>query len=314
MILKDIPMISVQQVTKRFGRTKALDGVSFSVKSGEVVGLLGPNGAGKTTMMRILTGFLSADRGSVFIDDINVEKDPIAAQKKIGYLPESNPLYKNMQVAEFLDVSARLHQIPASERSSALDFAVGSVGIGDVYYRPIGELSKGYRQRVGIAAALIHRPDIIILDEPTEGLDPNQRTDMRRLIQELAKKHTVIVSTHVMQEASAVCTRLLIINRGKIVADGTPNELSKASQKESLLTFEGEGEGIESAVAALSAVSHSEVKQRNGKRIALEISTRDGADIRPELSRLIWERKWIVWKLEERAYQLEEIFQTLTKR
>lgn len=306
-------MISVQRVTKRFGRTKALDEVSFSVKSGEVVGFLGPNGAGKTTMMRILTGFLSADRGSVLIDDIDVEKDPIAAQKKIGYLPESNPLYKNMQVAEFLDLSARLHQIPTGERSSALDFAVESVGIGDVYYRPIGELSKGYRQRVGIAAALIHQPDIIVLDEPTEGLDPNQRTDMRRLIQELAKKHTVIVSTHVMQEASAISTRLLIINRGKIVADGTPDELSRASKKESMLTLEVEGEGIESALAAISSVSQSDVKQKDGKRMMLEISTRDGADIRPELSRLIWERKWIVWKLEEREYQLEEIFQALTK-
>lgn len=306
-------MISVQRVTKRFGRAKALDEVSFSVNSGEVVGFLGPNGAGKTTMMRILTGFLSADRGSVLIDDIDVEKDPIAAQKKIGYLPESNPLYKNMQVAEFLDLSARLHQIPAGDRSSALDFAVESVGIGDVYYRPIGELSKGYRQRVGIAAALIHQPDIIVLDEPTEGLDPNQRTDMRRLIQELAKKHTVIVSTHVMQEASAISTRLLIINRGKIVADGTPDELSRASKKESMLTLEVEGDGIESALAAISSVSHSDVKQKDGKRMTLEISTQGGADIRPELSRLIWERKWIVWKLEEREYQLEEIFQALTK-
>lgn len=306
-------MISVQQVTKRFGRSKALDNVSFSVKSGEVVGFLGPNGAGKTTMMRILTGFLSADRGSVLIDDIDVERDPIAAQKKIGYLPESNPLYKNMQVAEFLDLSARLHGVSADEKSSALDFVVDAVGIGDVYYRPIGELSKGYKQRVGIAAALIHRPDIIVLDEPTEGLDPNQRTDMRRLIQDLAKEHTVLVSTHVMQEASAISTRLLIINRGKIVADGTPDEISKASKKESVVVFEAEGDKIESAVSSLSSVLHSEVKRTDGKRISLEISTKSGADIRPELSRLIWERKWIIWKLEEREYQLEEIFQTLTK-
>jgi ABC-2 type transport system ATP-binding protein len=191
-------MITVKNLTKKFDSFKAVDDISFSVEKGEIVGLLGPNGAGKTTTMRMLTGFLSADAGSIKIDEIDIEKDPVTAQKKIGYLPENNPLYKNMQVAEFLELADQLHQIKEADKKEALDFAVKAVGIEKVYYRSIGELSKGYKQRVGIAAALIHRPEIIILDEPTECLDPNQRAEIRQLIKDLSKEHTIIMSTHVM--------------------------------------------------------------------------------------------------------------------
>lgn len=306
-------MIEVKNLTKKFGRTVAVNDVSFSIGKGEIIGLLGPNGAGKTTTMRILTGFLSSDVGSVKIDGIDIEKNPIEAQKKIGYLPENNPLYKNMQVAEFLDLAASLHQIPDQEKKEALDFAVKSVGIEKVYRRPIGELSKGYKQRVGIAAALIHRPEIIILDEPTEGLDPNQRTEIRQLIKDLSKEHTIIMSTHVMQEAQAVGSRMLIINKGKIIADGTPEQLSKLSKKENVLVLEMEGEKVEEELRSIGAVSKMEIKKLEDNKFRVEVIPEADAQIEPAVSEKIWKNKWVVWKMEKQESNLEEIFRDLTK-
>jgi len=306
-------MIEVKNLTKKFGRTVAVNDISFSIQKGEIIGLLGPNGAGKTTTMRILTGFLSPDSGSVKIDGIDIEKDPVEAQKKIGYLPENNPLYKNMQVAEFLDLAANLHQIPKNKMKKALDFAVKSVNIEKVYYRPIGELSKGYKQRVGIAAALIHRPEIIILDEPTEGLDPNQRTEIRQLIKELSKEHTIIMSTHVMQEASAVGSRMLIINKGKIIADGTPEQLSKLSKRENVLALELEGEKVEEELQSIKNVKKMEIKKMQEKKFRAEVILETDVQIEPIVSQKIWENKWVVWKLEKQESNLEEIFRDLTK-
>lgn len=306
-------MIEVKNLVKKFGRVKAVDDISFSIGKGEIIGLLGPNGAGKTTTMRILTGFLSSDSGLAKIDGVDIEKNPVKAQTKIGYLPENNPLYKNMQVAEFLDLAAQLHQISPDKKKEALDFVVKAVGIEKVYYNPIGELSKGYKQRVGIAAALIHRPEIIILDEPTEGLDPNQRAEIRQLIKDLSKEHTIIMSTHVMQEASAVCNRMLIINKGKIIADGTPEQLSKLSQKECILALEIEGEKVKEELQSLSNIKKIEIKNLQEKRFEVEIVPEDNIQIEPIISQKICENKWTVWKLEKQESNLEEIFQTLTK-
>ncbi len=307
-------MIEVKNLTKKFGRTVAVNDISFSIQKGEIIGLLGPNGAGKTTTMRILTGFLSSDSGSIKIDNIDIEKNPIEAQKKIGYLPENNPLYKNMQVAEFLDLAVQLHQVSPNKKKEALDFAIKAVGIEKVYYTPINELSKGYKQRVGIAAALIHRPEIIILDEPTEGLDPNQRAEIRQLIKDLSKEHTIIMSTHVMQEASAVCSRMLIINKGKIIADGTPEQLSRLSQKECILALEIEGEKVKEELQSLVNIKKIEIKNLQEKRFLIEIVPEDTIQIEPIISRKIWENKWTIWKLEKQESNLEEIFQTLTKK
>lgn len=307
-------MIEVKNIVKKFGQTKAVNDVSFSIGKGEIIGLLGPNGAGKTTTMRILTGFLSSDSGSIKIDNIDIEKNPVEAQKKIGYLPENNPLYKNMQVAEFLDLAAQLHQISPNKKKEALDFAIKAVGIEEVYYAPINELSKGYKQRVGIAAALIHRPEIIILDEPTEGLDPNQRAEIRQLIKDLSKEHTIIMSTHVMQEASAVCSRMLIINKGKIIADGTPEQLSKLSQKECILALEIEGEKVKEELKSLANIKKIEIKNLQEKRFRIEIVPEDNIQIESIISQKIWENKWTIWKLEKQESNLEEIFQTLTKK
>lgn len=306
-------MIKVSNLTKKFVNTKAVDDLSFEISSGEVLGFLGPNGAGKTTTMRMLTGFLSPDKGKITIDGVDIEKDPIEAQKKIGYLPENNPLYKNMQVAEFLDLAASLHQIPKEKKKDAFDFVVKAVGIEKVFYRPISELSKGYKQRVGIAAALIHKPQIIIMDEPTEGLDPNQRGEIRQLIKDLAKEHTIILSTHVMQEASAVCSRLIIINQGKLVADGTADDLSRLSQKEKILNFDLEGQDIENKLRSLVYVRKLEVGKKEGSRLQGKLILEEGHAAQKEIARLTWENHWIIWGLHEEEQKLEDIFQVLTK-
>lgn len=306
-------MITLKNVTKYFGNVKAVNDLSFSVDSGEVIGFLGPNGAGKTTTLRMMTGFLSPDRGSISIDGIDIERDPVSAQKKIGYLPENNPLYTTMLVSEFLDLAARLHQVPPSDCKEATGRVVHAVGIEEMFYRPIRELSKGFRQRVGIAAALIHQPDIIILDEPTEGLDPNQRGDIRTLIKDLAKKHTVVMSTHVMQEASAVCSRLLILNKGRIAADGTAEELAANAEGKRILSLDIEGSEVTPELTKLVGKEAFSIKKQRQDRISATLSLEKGREIRPDISKLAWKHHWIVWDMHEEERKLEDIFQALTK-
>ncbi|MCK5449051.1 MAG: ATP-binding cassette domain-containing protein, partial [Gemmatimonadetes bacterium] len=218
-------LVRLQEVAKSFGEVRAVDGVSFSIDRGEVVGFLGPNGAGKTTTMRLITRALEPDSGTIEIDGRSVDEDPAEARRRIGYLPEANPLYHDMLVGEFLTFMARLRGIDPAQAGDRIDPAVEQTGIAEVYYRPIAHLSKGYRQRVGLAQAILSEPDILILDEPTEGLDPNQRVEIRKLITRLGQDHTVLLSTHVMQEVQAVCDRLLIIHQGKIIADGGVSSL-----------------------------------------------------------------------------------------
>lgn len=306
-------MIEAKNISKSFGFIKAIDDISFEIKQGEIVGFLGPNGAGKTTTMRILTGFLAPDNGSASIENISVLDDPTAAQRQIGYLPENNPLYRDMQVAELLDVAADLNGIAKGKRKDAFDFVVESVGIQSVFYRPIGELSKGYKQRVGIAAALIHQPKTIIMDEPTEGLDPNQRAEIRSLIKKLARDHTIIMSTHVMGEAQAVCNRMLIINKGKIVADGTTAELSRAAENETVLHLEIEGTGVEPKLKNLDHVKEYSFESGPDNRIIASLTCDKSNQLQPEISRLVSANNWVVWKLNEEEYNLEDIFQKLTK-
>ncbi|MBQ5549671.1 MAG: ATP-binding cassette domain-containing protein, partial [Bacteroidales bacterium] len=212
--------LTIQNLTKTYGANIAVNDISFRIDSGEVVGFLGPNGAGKSTTMKIITGCISADSGTVLIDDIDISTANTALKHKIGYLPENNPLYLNMYVREYLEYSAAMY-MPRSETLSAVNYAVDAVGLGEHQYKKIGELSKGYRQRTGIARAMVHNPQILILDEPTTGLDPNQIVEIRNLIKELGKEKTVILSTHIMQEAEAVCDRAIIIRKGTIVADDT---------------------------------------------------------------------------------------------
>lgn len=306
-------MIKVKNLSKSFGSLKAIDGLSFEVKKREVVGFLGPNGAGKTTSMRILTGYYSPDKGTVEIAGIPLGKETPKAQKHIGYLPEDNPLYDEMLVSEFFDLAASLKQIPKDKRKKAFDFAVSAGRIGDVFYRPIGELSRGYKQRVGLSAALLHRPDILILDEPTEGLDPNQRSQIRKLIRSLAKDRTIILSTHIMQEAQAVSDRLIIINKGKIVADGTVKQLSSSFSGRKVVFADIEGEKVKSELKSLSQAEKLKVKSLGKQRFRAKIIAGKTAKIQPELSRLVHKNKWTLWEVKEKKDTLEDIFYKLTR-
>ena len=218
-----------------------------------------------------------------------------------------------MLVSEFLEFSAELNNISKKDKAEAFNFAVSSAGIKEIFHKPIKELSKGFKQRVGIAAAILHKPSIIVMDEPTEGLDPNQRAEIRSLVRKLAKDHTIIISTHIMQEASAVCDRMLIINKGKIIADGTTNELSQTGENEQSIFLDIEGNGIEQAIKNVAGVKRVEIKNTSGNRIQAEIIADSSAKIQPNISRLIGERHWVVWKLSEKERKLEDIFRSLTK-
>jgi len=222
-------MIEIKNLQKSFGDFRAVDGVSFSVKPGEVLGFLGPNGAGKSTTMRMITGFLAPSGGEVLIAGTDVEVDPIAAKKRIGYLPEGAPLYSDMSPRNLLEFIAEAREVPAAERAKRIEEIAAKVHITGVLDQQIETLSKGYKRRVGLAQAIIHNPEILILDEPTDGLDPNQKHEVRQLIEEMSKDKVIILSTHILEEVDAVCTRAIIITHGKVVYDGTPSELKERS-------------------------------------------------------------------------------------
>lgn len=303
-------MLVLDAVSKRFGSTRAVDGVSLEVEHGQVLGLLGPNGAGKSTTMRLMVGYLEPDEGSVSLDGISVTDNPVAVRQQIGYLPENNPLYPDLLVSELLTSSARLKHLTESEIAASLASVVPAVGLAHVYNRPIRELSKGYRQRVGIALALIHQPKLLILDEPTEGLDPNQRTEIRSLLRDLAQDRTVIISTHVLQEVSALCDRIVIINHGKIVADGTEKSLSRSQA----VVFQAELEGTDlpkllksqKAITVLSA-------KKVGKRMQFSLQASGKVSIPPILAELQHKHHFIIWSLQSAGTNLEAVFRAATE-
>jgi len=304
-------MIAVDRVTKRFGELVAVDDISFEIPRGEVVGFLGPNGAGKTTTMRMLTGTLQPDAGSVLFDGTSIGEDLRGAKERVGYLPESNPLYEEMLVVEYLEFASKIRQMDGSGAKPAIQDAVEETGVAEVFFRPIAQLSKGYRQRVGLAAAILHRPEILVLDEPTEGLDPNQRVAIRSLISDLGRERTVLLSTHVMQEVEAVCDRLIIINDGRLIADGTVESLLASSTGLLHYTVEAKGTDVGSALANLPGVqdlTSASVEDRTRIRLTVDGTT----DLRPEIFRLATERDWVLWELYRERPTLEQIFHELT--
>jgi len=304
-------MITVEGVTKRYGDLLAVDHVDFQVGRGEVVGFLGPNGAGKTTTMRMLTGTLEPDEGRVLFEGVPLSEDLTAAKHRVGYLPESNPLYQDMLVAEYLGYVAEIRGLSPGETRSSMADAVDETGISEVFYRPIGELSKGYRQRIGLAAAILHHPEVLILDEPTEGLDPNQRVEIRRVVAELGKVRTVLLCTHVMQEVEATCGRALILSRGRLVAEGTVDELLTSGGGGARYTVEAEGENVGEALAGLSGVLSHQVDAVDGRiRVQLEVSGDE--ELRPRVFALAKEKGWTLWELHREQASLEEVFQALT--
>lgn len=303
-------MIQVKNITKSFGDVKAVNGASFEVSKGEIVGLLGPNGAGKTTTMRMLTGYLYPDSGSVKIEKMNILKEPEKIRRMIGYMPESNPIYKDMTVEELLKFVLDLRGIEKSKQKKLIKKIVKETGIEDVYYRPIGELSKGFKQRVGLAQALIHEPEILILDEPTEGLDPNQRTEIRKLIKEIGKEKTVILSTHVMQEVTAMCDRVIIINDGMVITDGDPKELEKGTQNAIELTIDGNA--VVTELKKLEEVEEVETVQGRGKKKEYLVSFNGEDSFFENFANLARKNKWIVYKINQKTTSLEDVFYQLT--
>jgi len=305
--------ISIANLTKTYGRQKAVDNISFEVKTGEILGFLGPNGAGKSTTMKIITCFISPTSGTVSLNDYNIFDHSRELRSRIGYLPEHTSLYTDMSIADYLKLAARLQNVPESEILPGVRRMIELCGLGPEQHKYIGELSKGYRQRVGLAQALIHDPEVLILDEPTTGLDPNQIAEIRTLIKEIGKEKTVMLSSHILKEVEATCDRIMIINRGRIVADGSTEELRrKARGSEQLLVqFRNAGGEVASSLATLSSVSEV-YPAENGAR-GWMVSSRPGSDSREEIFEHCVRKGWILTQMTPIESSLEDIFRELTE-
>ncbi|MCI9408849.1 MAG: ATP-binding cassette domain-containing protein [Oscillospiraceae bacterium] len=307
-------MIEVQNLTKQYGAKKAVDSLTFTVNDGEILGFLGPNGAGKSTTMNMLTGYISSTSGKALINGVDILDDPINAKKNIGYLPEIPPLYLDMTVKDYLNFVYDLKKCKIP-RKAHLEDVCGLVKITDVYERIIRNLSKGYKQRVGLAQALIGNPPILILDEPTVGLDPKQIIEIRTLIKKLGKKHTVILSSHILPEIQAVCDRVIIINKGKIAADDTTENLTKniTTDYRLIARIDGAREEVLKTIKGISGViSVSADMEREKGVYDYEIETKEDADIRRELFKRVAARNWIILGLKSSEMTLEDIFLKIT--
>ena len=304
--------ISVHGITKTFDLNVAVNNVSFAVPKGEVVGFLGPNGSGKTTTMRMLTSFYTPDNGEIFIEGINNLTNDVEARSKIGYLPENNPLYGDMIVKEYLELIGKIRKLDKSKLNSNISNAVEETGLQRVYYNQVNQCSKGYKQRVGLAAALLHEPSILIMDEPTEGLDPNQRVPIRELIRSLSTDRTVLLSTHVLQEVEETCDRILIISRGNLVANGTISELQNTSLETKEVEVEISGTNIEKELSKIKNVKEITRISNSGKQEKFRIRYHGEDDIRPILFDLSKNQNWTLWELHQIVTRLQDMFYSLT--
>lgn len=301
--------ILVKEVSKLYDSQKVLDNISFEVSAGEVVGLLGPNGAGKSTIMKIITCFIPPTSGTVSVSNFDVLGQSIEVRKIIGYLPETNPLYPDMYVKEYLEFIAGLHKLSSISKSRVVEM-IETTGLGDEQNKKIGALSKGYKQRVGLAQALIHDPQVLILDEPTSGLDPNQLLDIRNLIKEIGKEKTVIFSTHIMQEVEAVCDRIIIIDKGKIVADDSTDNISKMSAGNEIISVEFNSNVLAEELMKLTGT----IEAREIGDHKWIITAQAETDCRSEIFQFAVKNNITVLSLQKEERSLEEIFQTLTKK
>lgn len=304
-------MIEVENVSKLFGNFRAVDGISFSIQTGEIVGLLGPNGAGKTTTMRMISGFLEPDSGTVKIDGLDVLKNPVETKRKIGYMPESAPMYSDMIVADYLKYIAEIEgQNPAEKCRELAEVC----GLKEVMHKNIGELSRGNRQRVGLAHALMGNPEILILDEPTSGLDPNQVLEVRNLIKQIGKTHTVIISTHILSEVEMLCGRVIIISGGKKVADSPTEELREHFGNSSEVQICVSGASIEEAekiFRGINGVSKIHSSLNDGK-IEFRISVEKNIEVRPELAKACVQNGLELFEMQQKKNSLEDVFRSLT--
>ncbi|HZY82445.1 MAG TPA: ATP-binding cassette domain-containing protein [Cyclobacteriaceae bacterium] len=305
--------ITIENLSKKYGPQKAVDGLSFEVKTGEILGFLGPNGAGKSTTMKMITGYIGIGEGSVIIGDKSITEHGDEVKKHIGYLPENNPLYLDMAVMDYLRFCAALQGVKGETVDERVRRMVKVCGLNAEKHKKIGELSKGYRQRVGLAQAMIHDPEILILDEPTTGLDPNQIVEIRNLIRELGKEKTVILSTHILPEVEATCDRILIINKGKIVADGTAENLRRQAEGQEILKVRIEDSTVDKIQAELKkirTVQRLDLIDKNLNRF--EIQSKPGTSSSREIFRLCVEKGWVLTELTPLETRLEDIFRNLT--
>ena len=320
-------MIEVQHITKRYGNITAVDDVSFRVERGEILGFLGPNGAGKTTTMRILTGYMPPSEGRAMVAGFDVFNDPIAAKRRTGYLPETPPLYPEMTAREYLDFVARIKGVPAGERKQRVAAVMERTRISDVAHRHCGKLSKGYKQRVGLAQALIHNPDVLILDEPTAGLDPKQIIETRDLIRSLAGDHTIVLSTHILPEVAQTCQRVVIINKGRVVAVDTPDNLTARLKGAATMYLQVDTGGADAgavlaAIPGVTRVSSADHPRpplsadpeplAAGGPHAFEVESEPDVDVRRELAHAVVTRGWGLLELRPVRMSLEDVFLQVT--
>ena len=307
-------MIEVQHLTKRYGRVTAVEDVSFRVERGEILGFLGPNGAGKTTTMRILTGYMPATEGKALVAGFDVFDEPLEAKRRTGYLPETPPLYPDMTVVEYLSFVAKIKGVPSAGRTDRIRAVMDRTRISDMAHRQCGKLSKGYKQRVGLAQAIMHNPDVLILDEPTAGLDPKQIIETRQLIKELAGDHTIILSTHILPEVSQTCTRVVIINKGKVVAIDTPENLTARLRGSETMYVQVDAASGDAGAALrrIAGVTRVVESDRRGTAIGYEIESERGQDVRRELARSVVSSGWGLLELRPMRMSLEDIFLSLT--
>jgi ABC-2 type transport system ATP-binding protein len=304
-------VISARSLSKVFGPIEAVKDLSFDIREGEVVGLLGPNGAGKSTTIKMLTGYLTPTSGSVKVADLDTARDIQSIRKRIGYMPQDIPLYEDMVVLDYLQFIADVRQIPPASRREKLREIAERCSIERVFTQSIGTLSSGFKQRVGLAQALIHNPDILILDEPTSDLDPNQIVEIRNLIKDIGKEKTVIVSSHILSEVQATCGRVMIISEGRLVADGSPDELLAKERSDNTVHITFQGVGSEEGVQAMEKIDGvARVKSMEGGEFVVE--ARKGPDIRPDLFHLAVARGWVILELRTEQISLEDVFRKLT--
>jgi len=309
-------MIHVESLTKYYNDLCAVDQISFDISKGEIMGLLGPNGAGKTTTLQILTGFLQPTSGSVRVKDYNIDEDSLQIKKLLGYLPESAPLYHDMLVYDYLDYVADIRQIDTSSKISRIRQLADLCGISEVMHKAINELSKGYKQRVGLAHAMMDDPEILVLDEPTSGLDPNQIIEIRDIIKQIGKEKTVILSTHILSEAEATCDRIVIINKGKIVANDSTQTLKQSASGNNLINISLQNADFDSVKQQLTSISDVldivQVSNDNGI-LNLVLTCMSSADIRSDIYKKIRQTDWILIEMHQEIQTLENIFRELTR-
>jgi len=307
-------VIEVQHLTKRYGRVTAVQDVSFRVERGEILGFLGPNGAGKTTTMRILTGYMPATEGNAIVAGFDVFEQPIEAKRRTGYLPETPPLYPDMSVSEYLDFVAKIKGVASADRRARVQYVMGRTRITDMANRLCGKLSKGYKQRVGLASALIHNPDVLILDEPTAGLDPKQIIETRELIKELAGDHTIILSTHILPEVAQTCQRVVIINKGSVVAIDTPDNLTARLRGSETMYLQLDAGGADAAASLgrVPGVTRVVESDRRDGMVGYEVDSESGRDVRRDLARAVVSSGWGLLEMRPMRMSLEDVFLSLT--